>query len=404
MPPSPARPDVAALDAFVALVGERAWRDRMVEIGRQAQRGPRQGRAILQRHASEITIERLRQRFNREPTSAERHIAALAAASVRLAGSLSPSGRERLLDRLGLSVRDQATLIPLLHLLRTALLQRERGFDVRFTGLEDGTPYDLIVARDGTEAEIVCDTVSAEEGRSVHRGAWFRLADRIDPDLQTWLAAHPGRYLLKMTLPNGLRGPLDGPADEPADLAALHARINAMLADRQRATSDAAIVLRLDPLLLAAAQSDDQHLMPVLRREFGPEAHLAVMSEGDATFVLAARAGQQNEIATAILRRMRRTAPERLSGARPGILAMFVDDVERPEWDGLRDRLELEGEARQFLTLPEARGVVAVSYVSRTELFGIAVSETETADLRFRNPSHPAAKSPALAAAILSSM
>ena len=52
--------------------------------------------------------------------------------------------------------------------------------------------------------------MTAEEGRGVHRGAWFRLADRIDPDLQIWLAAHPGRYLLKMTLPNGLRGGLHG--------------------------------------------------------------------------------------------------------------------------------------------------------------------------------------------------
>ncbi len=56
------------------------------------------------------------------------------------------------------------------------------------------------------EAEIACEVLSAEDGRDLHRRAWSQLMDRVDPDLQSWLAAHPGRYLLKMTLPHGLKG------------------------------------------------------------------------------------------------------------------------------------------------------------------------------------------------------
>ncbi len=78
-------------------------------------------------------------------------------------------------------------------------------------GSRTGAGFDLLLARDGVEAEVACDVVSAEEGRDVHRGAWFRLMDRIDPELHTWLAAHPGRYLLKMTLPQGLRSATPGP-------------------------------------------------------------------------------------------------------------------------------------------------------------------------------------------------
>ena len=321
---------------------------------------------------------------------------------MRLAGSLSPSGRERLLDRLGLSVRDQATLIPLLHLLRTALLQRERGFDVRFTGLEDGTPYDLIVARDGTEAEIVCDTVSAEEGRSVHRGAWFRLADRIDPDLQTWLAAHPGRYLLKMTLPEGISG--------PDQLAELHGRITGLLQAERRQDAGTQAVLKLDPLMLAGAQAQDRAttgLPARLRAQFGPEAHLAVTTcaGSGSVFVMAARAGQENEIATALCRRLAGAAEHRLSGRHPGLLAAFLDDLDRTEWRGLRERLELEGAVRRFLTTGVAKRVVAVSCTSRLELFGAPPPDgVPEGELRFRNPAHPAAKLPALAPAVLSSV
>jgi hypothetical protein len=80
-----------------------------------------------------------------------------------------------------------------------------------------------------------------------------------------------------------------------------------------------------------------------------------------------------------------------------------VDDIGRQEWLGLRDRLELEGEARQFLTRPQARSVVAVTFASRYELFGPVKGAAE-GDLRFRNPAHPSARTPALAPAIASSM
>jgi hypothetical protein len=84
---------------------------------------------------------------------------------------------------------------------------------------------------------------------------------------------------------------------------------------------------------------------------------------------------------------------------------MFIEDTDRTEWRGLRDRLELEGEMRQFLTHPDARPVVAVTCASRLELFGMggpdAVSDGE---LRFRNPAHPAARAAGLAPAVLSSM
>ena len=137
---------------------------------------------------------------------------------------------------------------------------------MRSPGWRTRRPYDLLIARGKLEAEIACEVVSAEEGRLVHRGAWSHLADRVDADLRAWLSAYPGRYLLKMTLPQGL---------ESSTLAAMHGRIRRLLETRGRRDHDAAAVLRLDPLMLAGRGTDDG-LMPSLRREFGPEAHLAV--------------------------------------------------------------------------------------------------------------------------------
>ena len=389
----------SSLDDLVEVVGASQWAARMAALARQIGRSQRTGRAMAQRHAAEITLERLRRNgLNREPTLTERHTVALAGEITSVFASLSRSGRSRMRAALRTALSGDNTLVPTFHLMRTAALQRSRGFSVRFAAFEDNAPFDLLLTRAGIEAEVACDVVSAEDGRGVHRGAWLRLIDRIDPDLQAWLSAHPGRYLLKLTLPQGLRA-------EQQPLAALHERIRGMLESDQRTDHDEDAVLRLDPLMLAAAQFDELGLMSLLRREFGHEANLAVASAGRGVFVLAARAGREDEVAVAIRRRMAAIAPVRLTGTRPGILAMLVEDTDRAEWRHLRDQLELEGEARQFLTNPEARPVVAVSCATRLELFGASTPDAAPdGELRFRNPAHPAARAAALAPAVMSSM
>jgi len=392
-------PDLtAALNALVDRIGRTAWQARMADLKRGCT-PTHAGRALSQLHVLELIIERLRRPGRNTPlTQIDRRVATLAAELVAMADSLTEAGRNRLDLALAEAMRGPNNLVPLFHTIRAASLQRQRGFEVGFCGLDEGAPFDLMIASGGVEAEIVCDVMSAETGRDLHRGAWSQLMDRVDPDLQSWLAAHPGRYLLKMTLPQGLKGSQDG-----GKLGELHQRIARMLSDQRRADHDEAAVLRLDPLMLAAAQASELGLMPRLRREFGPEAHLAVTASGNAVFVMAARAGREDEVAGAVHRRMAEIAPIRLTGTRPGILAMFIEDTDRLEWGILRDQLRLEGEARHFMTRPEARDVVAVTCASRLELLGGEDSERASGgELRFRNPGHPAAKQAALAPAVLS--
>ena len=385
------------MEGFVQLCGGASWASRLSDLAARTQDSSLLSRAAQHRHALELTLARLADPASASRTSlAEQRIAGFAQEAVRLAASLPPGPRARLRERLLAGLTGDATLIPVFHLLRTAAGLRAQGFQVRFAGLADGLPQDLLVQRDGVEAEVACETVSAEEGRQVNRGDWFALVDAINPELQTWLAAHPGRYLLKVTLPEGLAG-----ADQAAEL---QGRISTLLAEEKRQDICAQAVLKLDPLVLAGAQAADR-LPARLRAAFGPEAHLAVTATAGSVFVMAARAGRENEIANAVARRAALAAEARLSGQRPGSLAIFIEDLERAEWRGLRDSLELEGVIRRFLTTPAARPVVAVSCTTRFEMLGAtppdAVAEGE---LRFRNPAHPAARLAALAPAVLSSM
>ncbi|MBL6454755.1 hypothetical protein JMJ55_05430 [Belnapia sp. T6] len=395
--PAPPGSDNPGLDAFVALCGEAAWAARLADLGNRAGAKSLSGRAAQQRHALELALARLvGRRALTRPTSAERRICAFAEEAVRLADSLPEGPRARLRDLLVAGLTGEATLIPLFHLLRTAALLRESGFAIRFTGLAEGTPHDLVAEREGAAAEIACETVSAEEGRPLHRTDWYALVDRITLELQAWLAVHPGRYLLKMTLPEGIAG--------PEQLPALHAAITGMLAAGQRQAGGTQAVLKLDPLLLGGERG--AALPAQLRAQFGPEAHLAMVSEpGGGLLVLAARAGRENEVAGAVARRLGQVAEARLSGKRPGIASVFLEDLDRSEWRGLRERLELEGAVRRFMTTPPARRIVAVTCASRFEMFGAPPPDAAAEPhLRFRNPAHPAAKLAALAPAILSSM
>jgi len=386
------------VQSLVAMAGAARFRARLAELGARAGGPGLSARALQQRHAAELIAGRVLAR-GRAGTAPERSLAGLAATLVDAARLLPAAGRDRLRRRLETALSGDNTLVPLLHLARVAQSHAARGFSVAWTGLADDTPHDLVIRRDTAVAEIVCDAVSAEAGRSVHRGAWFAFVDRLNPDLQAWLAAHPGRYLLKMTLPAGLAG--------AEALPALHSRVMGMLRNDRRTEAEPDVVLKLDPLVMAAA-ADQTALVEGLRAQFGPEAHLAVTApaagKAGSMFVMAARAGREDEVAGAIARHC---APMtgRLSGERPGILALLVEDVGRAEWRSLRERLEIEGAARGFLTDAAARAVVCVQCLSRLELFGTTGPDAAPdGELRFRNPAHPAARNAALAPAVSSTV
>ncbi len=197
--------DRAALNEFIALCGP-AWHPRLSALRAAAAAQTREGRNAQQFHCIELMIDRLASDGTDRPVNGtQARLARYATDALALHDALGPAGRARLHDRLADALAGVGSLVPLCHLLRTASLQRSRGFEVAFAGLADAAPFDLLIRRGEADAEIACDVISAEEGHFVHRGAWFRLVDRIDPELQTWLRAHPGRYLLKLTFPLGLR-------------------------------------------------------------------------------------------------------------------------------------------------------------------------------------------------------
>ena len=173
MQPQPPTLSIPGLDAFIALAGARAWRphggDRPTRHVRAARRagGPSAPRRWNWRSSA----------ARRARSPALRRRTAGGAACRRRGGAVADSSRApgaaRLRERLHVALAGDGTLVPVFHMLRTAALQRSRGFRVALRrACRTLRPYDLLIARGALEAEIACDVVSAEEGRLVHRGAW----------------------------------------------------------------------------------------------------------------------------------------------------------------------------------------------------------------------------------------
>ncbi|MCE2923633.1 MAG: hypothetical protein LW837_27305, partial [Roseomonas sp.] len=189
MPLAETSADPKAMPDFLRLVGAELWAARLADLGRRAQASAFQGRATQHRHALEFALARAAR--GTAQGSAERRALGFAAEAVRLANGLPEARRDKLRAAITQGLSGEATLIPLFHLLRSAALYRAQGFDVRFSGLAEDSAHDLTISRGGAVAEVVCETISAEEGRPVQRGHWYALMDSVNPELQTWLAAHP---------------------------------------------------------------------------------------------------------------------------------------------------------------------------------------------------------------------
>ncbi|MDE2574700.1 MAG: hypothetical protein KGL55_05275, partial [Rhodospirillales bacterium] len=84
----------ATVAALVDLAGAKIWAARQQDLRAEIARSPRVGRALAQRHAIELVLEKLRQ--GAAPSPGEARVVALAETLVQAAADLPAAGRARL--------------------------------------------------------------------------------------------------------------------------------------------------------------------------------------------------------------------------------------------------------------------------------------------------------------------
>jgi hypothetical protein len=383
-----------AIRQFMGLVGRPAWTARVRALENQIKRQPTLRHAIRRRYLLEMAFDQLDRRVrNRNETRALPEQSAALAEIAGVIGDaaeiLTKAGRATLQERLRAAFGDDGNLAEALHPFAVARRFLELGFTVAFPGLEKDTPHDLLVAKDGIDADVVCVAVGSDPGRAVNSDDWFQLIDLIDPALRAYVVDRPGRYLLKLSMPKGLSNAkaIPGIRDAVLDL----------LSQNQRSARAESVVMKLDPLSMPANRVDQETLHQRLQAQFGPGASLAIGVDGESAFAVAGRSGKPDNIAAGVLQQMV-DVPRRFGGERPGLLFTLVDDVSAVEWTNLRDQMELEVAGRELLNRTENAPVHSVAFLSVADL----VSAGPPGFARYRslcvlNPKHPQADSEALA-------
>ena len=296
----------------------------------------------------------------------------------------------RLRDEILAGLTGEATLVPLFHLLRTAACCADAASRCASTAWRRRP----LRPAGGTRGRGDGGRLRNGLGRGGPKGEPWRLVDAggPHPSRTADLAGRASRPLPAEDDP--ARGPRRAGPDRRT--ARAHQRAARGRAAAGRGQPGRAQARPADAGRRAAASDRPGGLPARLRAQFGPEAHLAVTTApgSNSVFVMAARASQENEVAAAVCRRLENAATDRLSGRHPGILAVFLEDLDRTEWRVLREKLELEGAVRRFLTTGGAargRGVLRVPVravrraAARRRCRGSCASATE----RIRPPSSP---------------
>ncbi len=383
-----------AMRRFMGVVGRRAWTARMRSLEAHIAGQPALRHVVQRRHLLEMAFDQLDRRVRR--AGPDRPLPPQYAALAEIAGlvgdtaeALNAKGEKALKARLAAALEDGGALSAALHPFAVARRFLQLGFSVSFPDLEDKAPYDLLVEKDGTAAEVVCVAVASDAGRSVDSADWSRLVGEIDGAMQAYVDGRPGRYVLKLSLPEGLAG--------DTGIADIRDAVVELLADNQRSARAESVVMKLDPLNLGSDPISQDDLHQVLRAQFGPAASLAIGMFGDSAFAIAGRSGKPDDIARGVLDQLV-DVPRRFGGDRPGLLFTLVDDVSAVEWTSLRDRMELEVAGRELLNRAENAPVHSVAFVSVADM----VTEGPPGFARHRslcvlNPKHPQARAADLA-------
>lgn len=346
-------------------------------------------RAIRRRYLLELAMEQLFRRLNKRGESRPlpeeyRVLASVAGAIAEIAEALPAKPRKELNARIAQGLTGEGSLVSVFHLAATAQRFVSLGFRVSFPDLAGKAPYDLLVEKGGQSAEVACVTVPADVGRAIHSGDWDQLVGQLDPALQSYVERRPGRYILKLSMPEGIAG--------SRGVTAIRDEVVRLLSDGTRVARSDTVVLKLDPLTLAPERLTEDNLHRRLETQFGHTANLAISIDGESVFVVAARSGKPDDIARGVLTQIA-DVPRRFSGERPAMLFTLVDDLSPAEWVDLRDRMELEVAGRELLNRAENAPVHSVGFLSVPDL--VTVDRPGFArhrSLWVVNPKHPQAR------------
>ena len=197
----------------IEIVGWSSWKKRIESIDQQIQANSYLKEFFERRYALELEVGRLQTRRRRTGrrlsfTNSYEEIVALSfiAMVARIYPRLSPTGKRRFEGMLRDGLQAEYGLTSVQHELGSAAYLMGRGFDVRFSDIEEGGGFDLLARMEDVEFEVECKTVSGDLGRQIHERRMYQLGARLFPTMSRTLDSLDGGLCIHVNLSGRLSG------------------------------------------------------------------------------------------------------------------------------------------------------------------------------------------------------
>lgn len=409
----------ALLRRFVDITGRKPWQKRFDSFRQQIQRNPLIENHFLEKYPLELEMEAAWALlesggcFELPKSTAQAALYSFVAMTARVHQRLSQAGSHRLAGMIRSSLSEPCGFAPLQYEMTMAANLMHRGLDVEFYDIEHGGGPDFLAIRDGLEVEVELKTVSGDVGRKVHRPRLYQLAEHLYPAMNTALSRETDGHLVRVILPDRL----DGSDAQMQDLRDQIAEV--LMAHSSKPGIEP---FEIDYMTFALEGG------PFERPSFGPwtgvgvrefvkelvgndnENILMVVSPGRTAVVVTVESRKNDSVMKSIQRTIKDAAKRQLTGTRPGVILVNLNDVtdgellELAKADHSGDPTALQIATSQLLHRADWRHVHTLAYSvpghvvqsSEPSSDSILLSSVQQmgSTYVFKNPTHPLVRDP----------
>jgi hypothetical protein len=311
---------------FLNIVEENRWWTRAEQLLRDATSSPYQGMIVADSHWLEMELSALASSLLKEGTLPI-EIYPESWAAMRFAGmvvelhrQLTPTGRAQLFGRLRDGIKSGfAGLYLELEMARMLLAE---GFDVAFPDLEGRASYDIHFWKGAVEGEVECKSVSADAGRKIHRGDFYRFMDSIGSALQDH-AQRNARDVLLITIHDRL------PSNVSSHRLLKDAASKVLLDPGLTMINGPFFTVEREPYdvrLAGIPLSNSRDFYSSCVQAFGQNCHVSGVATQSGCCIIAMRSQREDDHSKPVRDALKKAATQ-LSGSLPGIIAVQYEDI-----------------------------------------------------------------------------
>ena len=252
------------------------------------------------------------------------------------------------------------------------------GFEVEFPDLESEDEqariFDLLIKKNSFIGEIECKGIDYDTGKKITKLGFYHFLDELAPVITTISSS----YLIKIFCDNTL----ERNKQKLRNLALqIKEKILQGIYDFRIDDKD----IRITSLPELNNNTFISKIDEIMIKNLSLMAHGAYIKNNNVVFIITVESRKENKVVGKIYNTLKKAA-QQLSTNNPSIVAYYIDDVKKNDWEILRQDSDLANMTNLFLQREESRHLNFVVYSCAPIMQKVGnVYQLKSPTLRFRN-------------------